>query len=58
LGGSAPSQPANGRESAELTRSSILPLERTAKMIEPAVLLAFASFATYVLLGNFVTGRL
>lgn len=27
-------------------------------IFEPAALVAFASFATYVLLGNFVSGRM
>jgi len=27
-------------------------------MLQPAVILAFASFCVYVLLGNFVTGKL
>ena len=31
---------------------------RTPTMLAPAAIVAFVSFAAYVLLGNFVTGRL
>jgi hypothetical protein len=31
---------------------------RNRSMLEPAAIVAFVSFATYVLLGKFVTGRM
>lgn len=57
LGRGFPLRTGTTEENAAQTSHS--PLNRREEtMIEPAVIVAFVSFAAYVLLGNFVTGRL